>query len=84
MAEALKYCLLFPLSERNEEVLQQFVEGEFRFNKLSAHLDAHKCPQLISISEVDENFLLITDQGDRFCSGQSGLGRSTFYQPSSN
>lgn len=27
------------------------VEGEFRFDKLSAHLDAHKCPRLISISE---------------------------------
>lgn len=27
------------------------VEGQFRFNKLSDHLDAHKCPRIISISE---------------------------------
>ena len=27
------------------------VEGQFRFSKLSDHLDAHKCPQIISISE---------------------------------
>ena len=27
------------------------IEGEFRFDKLLAHLDAHKCPRLISISE---------------------------------
>jgi len=27
------------------------VEGEFRFDKLSAHLDAHKCPRIVSISE---------------------------------
>jgi len=42
------------LSTLRKEIRKSYsnlVEGEFRFDKLSDHLDAHKCPRLISISE---------------------------------
>lgn len=49
MREALLH--LSTIRKEMRKSYSSFVEGEFRFDKLSAHLDAHKCRQLISISE---------------------------------
>ena len=49
MPEALPS--LSTIRKEMKKSYSNLIEGEFRFDKLLAHLDAHKCPRLISISE---------------------------------
>lgn len=49
MPEALPSLSLIKKDMRKS--YSNFTEGEFRFDKLSAHLDAYKSPRIISISE---------------------------------
>ena len=49
MPEALPS--LSTIRKEMKKSYSNLTEGEFRFDKLLAHLDAHKCPRLISISE---------------------------------
>ena len=49
MPEALPSLSLIRKEMRKS--YSKLTEGEFRFDKLSAHLDAYKSPRIISISE---------------------------------
>ena len=49
MPEALLF--LFTIRKEMKKSYSNCIEGEFKLDKLLAHLDAHKYPRLISISE---------------------------------